>query len=325
MSLLCGKNSALEGLNSIRDQIKAQLASKKGALGGLSAAADAIKSKIAAVKAAVPSLDSFQAELAALTGATPAQIAAFKAKWDGKVADLNSLVAKVTSGIANAIDICKDVPNVKMNPTTGAVVEEAKESKTPNTAPAEAPAVTPTVVVKSKETSSGISGVVPETTLSKFETAVQTPFQEQVRGPLSKDAYAKSVAEVEARNSRDYFSAVQRQSRYVNNDEARANSTAAELAALDAMAQATLARRAADTVRNTLDRYFTFRVEKGDESAAEFWNKVKESGNTSLGLVDNSIIGSMQDVRPWMLKVDAIIDANTDVVTDYYKYKHNVS
>ncbi len=46
MSLLCGKNPALDAVNAIRDQIKAQLANKKSALGGLASQVSAITSKI---------------------------------------------------------------------------------------------------------------------------------------------------------------------------------------------------------------------------------------------------------------------------------------
>jgi len=147
MSLLCGKNPALDAVNSINDAIKAKLADKKSALGGLASQAAALKSKLGSLKAAITNLDSFQSELASLAGATPAQIAAFKAKWNGKVAELDALVAKTTSGIADALDFCKDVPNVKLNPATGAVVTEAKESSTPNTNPGEAETLKETITV----------------------------------------------------------------------------------------------------------------------------------------------------------------------------------
>lgn len=147
MSLLCGKNPALDAVNAVRDQIKAKLADKKGALGGLAAQVTALKSKVADLKAKIPTLASLQAELAGLVGASPAQIAAFTAKWKGKVAGLDALVAKVTGGISGlaSLDFCKDVPNIKMNLTTGAVVQEAKEALTPNISPPSVEALKSTV------------------------------------------------------------------------------------------------------------------------------------------------------------------------------------
>ena len=147
MSLLCGKNPALDAVNAVKDAIKAKLADKKSALGGLASQAEALKSKLSELKAKVSTLDSFQAELAGLVGATPEQIEAFRQKWNGKVAELDALVAKTTSGIADALDFCKDVPNVKMDPTTGQVVTEAKESSTPNENPSSAEAVQTTITV----------------------------------------------------------------------------------------------------------------------------------------------------------------------------------
>ena len=141
MSLLCGKNPALDAVNAVRDQIKAKLADKKSAIGALAAQVTALKSKMATLKAQIPTLDSFQGELAALVGASPAQIAAFTAKWKGKVAGLDALVAKTTSGIAGALDFCKDVPNIKMDPSTGAIAQEAKEALTPNISPPKAEAL----------------------------------------------------------------------------------------------------------------------------------------------------------------------------------------
>lgn len=186
MSLLCGKNPALEALKSVQDSIKTALASKKAGLATLTAKLAEAKSKAESLVASLPNLSSFQAELAALAGATPEQIAQFKAKWDGKVAELDSLVSKVTgtiSGLAD-LDFCKDVPNVKMDPATGDTVKEAKEAPTPNAAPAKAEPVEPTVVVKSETVTSGKSEVVPVTAQTEYDELVSRPYRQTVYVPL---------------------------------------------------------------------------------------------------------------------------------------------
>jgi hypothetical protein len=186
MSLLCGKNPALEALKSVQDSIKTALASKKAGLATLTAKLAEAKSKAESLVASLPNLSSFQAELAALAGATPEQIAQFKAKWDGKVAELDSLVSKVTGTISDLanLDFCKDVPNVKMDPATGDTVEEAKEAPTPNVAPAKAEPVEPTVVVKSETVTSGKSEVVPVTAQTEYDELVSRPYRQTVYVPL---------------------------------------------------------------------------------------------------------------------------------------------
>lgn len=334
MSLLCGKNPALEAVNAIRDQIKAKLADKKSALAGLTSQVSAITSKISQLKAKIPNLASFQAELAAMVGADPAKIAAFKEKWKGKVAELDALVAKTTSGIADAIDFCKDVPNVKLDPATGSTVQEAKESPTPNAAPAKPEPVKETVVVNTEKVSSGNSGVVPDDIESKFETLIQAPFQEQVRSILHKDASAKTLAEANLKKSPGYYKAVQKRKTWTSDAELQANAdSSAEFELIKSITDATLKRRAADIIKNTVDNYFKFKFEikliSSNLSLTEvqYWKQVKEIGNTAIKLADpaDPIYSHMQDIRPWLTKTDEILNANSQVVIDYAKYKNNAS
>lgn len=334
MSLLCGKNPALEAVNAIRDQIKAKLADKKSALGGIASQVSAITSKISELKAKVTNLDSFQAELAALVGADPAKIAAFKEKWKGKVAELDALVAKATSGISDALDFCKDVPNIKMDPTTGSTVQEAKESPTPNAAPAEPEPVKETVVVNTEKVSTGNSGVVPDDIESKFKTLIQAPFQEQVRSILHKDAFAKTLAEANLKNSPGYKEAVLKRKTWTSDAELEANADSSEeLELIRLIRDATLKRRAADIIKKTVDNYFKFSIEKklisSDLSLTEvqYWKQVKEIGNTAIKLADpgDPIYSHMQDIRPWLTKTDEILNANSQVVIDYAKYQNNAS
>lgn len=329
MSLLCGKNPALDAVNAIRDQIKAKLADKKSALGGLASQVSAITSKISELQAKITNLDSFQAELAALVGADAAKIAAFKEKWKGKVAELDALVAKTTSGIADALDFCKDVPNVKMDPATGATVQEAKESPTPNTAPVEVEPVKETVVDNSEKVSTGNSGVVPSDIKTQFEELVQKPYQQQVRSPLWKDSYEKSTAESNLRKSTAYKSAVAKYKTWVSDADIAANGTPEEIELINSTKIATLKRRAADIVKQTADNYFKFNVEIVQDSTVftevQYWRNVKEIGNSALKLADNDVLENMQDIRPWLTKIDSILTSNSQTVIDYANYKNNTS
>jgi hypothetical protein len=131
----CGLNTQLTALGGVRDSIKALLASKKAGLPSIAGLASSIKGKLSALKASVPSLTSFQTELAGMVGAGQDKIAAFEAKWAGKVPNLNNYLGIVTGKIAGALDFCKDVPNIKMD-SAGKVITDAKVSLTPNSNPA---------------------------------------------------------------------------------------------------------------------------------------------------------------------------------------------
>jgi hypothetical protein len=172
--MLCGKNPVLEAAKLAQDSVKAALTGGKSALSPLSAIPK------------LPSLDSFQAELAGLAGATPDKIAAFQAKWNGKVADLNNLVAKATSGISGALDFCKDVPNVKMDPATGQTVQEAKESQTPNDNPPEVEKVEPTVKSYESEPSSGLSPAFLND-FREYNKKVADTIKSQIFSPIQKE------------------------------------------------------------------------------------------------------------------------------------------
>lgn len=324
MSLLCGSNSALEALNSVKDSIKAALANKKGALSGLASAASALKSKLSALQAKVTSLDSFQAELAALTGATPAQIAAFKEKWKGTVANLDALVAQATSGIANALDICKDVPNVKKNPATGAIVQEAKESQTPNAAPAEAVAVVPTVVDNTTKTTVGNAAVVPKTTTSKFQESVQALFQEQVNGPLHKEENSKRLAVEEAKSAKAYKAVLLKPKSLSNSNELAAKAdTEEEMNAIAAVKNAEQEYRIAANLQRSANKYYLYKQARNagdiDENDAQssIWEKLKDSNSPEAA--------ESPGVSVWLEKIDKIIDDNSAIAEDYYNYIHNKS
>ena len=316
MSLLCGKNPALDAVNAIRDQIKAKLADKKSALGGLASQVSAITSKISELQAKITNLDSFQAELAALVGADAAKIAAFKEKWKGKVAELDALVAKTTSGIAGALDFCKDVPNVKMDPATGATVQEAKESPTPNTAPAEVEAVKETVVDNSQEVSQGNSGVVPSEVETQFDELIRQPYRQQVTIPLSKKVTEACDEEAAIRLSDEYKSARSSVSIFGGTDN--------KPEVFKTLEQAKLKTNAAGEVSTQVAKYYDIRLQEvsqdsGALTTSEYFAMKVES------LTDRSVYQYMEDIKPWLEKVNTILTSNSQVAKDYYRYKNNTS
>lgn len=326
MSLPCTTNPALVAVNSVASGIKSALAGGKSALGSLSSQANSLKSKITSLKPTIPALDSLQSELNSLRGASTSQINAFRDKWNGKVSNLNALI---TAALSGNLDICKDVPNVKMDPVTGTTVQEAKESPTPNTAPAEVEPVKETVVDNSQKVSTGNSGVVPSDIKTQFEELVQKPYQQQVRSPLWKDSYEKSTAESNLRKSTAYKSAVAKYKTWVSEADIAANGTSEEIELINSIKIATLKRRAADIVKQTADNYFRFNVEIVDDSTVftevQYWRNVKEIGNSALKLSDNDVLENMQDIRPWLTKIDSILTSNSQTVIDYANYKNNTS
>jgi hypothetical protein len=149
----CGDNPALKAISDAKTAIDNTLTAGKSALADLNSKMADFKNKVLSAVPKIPTLDSFQAELAGLIGASPSKIAAFLKKWEGKVEGLNELVAKVTGNINDilSMDFCKDVPNVKMDPVTKETKTEPPEP-TPPTEPPPAPEpVVATVVDKAEE------------------------------------------------------------------------------------------------------------------------------------------------------------------------------
>jgi len=316
MSLLCGKNPALDAVNAIRDQIKAKLADKKSALGGLASQVSAITSKISELQAKVTNLDSFQAELAALVGADAAKIAAFKEKWKGKVAELDALVAKTTSGIADALDFCKDVPNVKMNPATGATVQEAKESPTPNTAPVEVEPVKETVVDNSQKVSTGNSGVILAEAESKFDEFIRQPYRQQITIPLSKKVTSAVDEEAAILLSDEYKKARSSISIFGGTDD--------KPEVFNTLEQAKLKRNAASELSSQVDKYYEIRLQEVSQDTGVF-TTIDYFSIKVESLTDRSIYQYMEDIKPWLEKVNSILTSNSDAAKDYYRYKNNTS
>lgn len=319
MSLLCGKNPALEALKSVQDSIKTALASKKAGLATLTAKLAEAKSKAESLVASLPNLSSFQAELAALAGATPEQIAQFKAKWDGKVAEIDSLISKATgaiSGLAN-LDFCKDVPNVKMDPATGETVEEAKEAPTPNVAPAKAEPVEETVVVKSESVSSGESGVVPNDMAEKWKTLLVTPYRTRVRNPIQQKI---EPARTEYLNT-------------LKADRPRLADAGGDINRLTRMYQERDAQivvlknkyYAASELESIVDRYQKIYLEEIVNDASPRTGPELYALKT-MSVVDPSYKSYMEDPLPWLNIVAGIIDqAGASTIKEFAAWKRNQS
>jgi hypothetical protein len=334
--MLCGKNPALEAVKSAQDALKSAMAGGKAALASVTSKVAELKSKINGMIPQLPSLDSFQAELAGLVGATPDKIAEFKAKWDGKVADLNNLVAKATSGISGALDFCKDVPNVKMDPATGETVEEAKEAQTPNEDPPKPEPVAPTVVDNTTKPSSGNATVVPKTVKAVYEESVDTKIREVTR-PFYIDARAKTNAENEIKQSSAYKAMLAKYAKnWTSIDEmlTKVNS-AEEVAVLNSLKEAQQRRRVAGNITAALSKYYDFKLFKvsynvgvviagADTSAIAQWDEMWESiKNRSYDGYQDAYGDS--DLKTPMEKIDAIMSENSQIAIDYYKYINNIS
>lgn len=181
MSLLCGKNPALEAINSAVSSLKAQLSGGKDALSGIKSLAASVKSGIGSLKAIERQLESFPEELASLAnGASASAIAALKAKWGSSIPDFDGLIKNIGS-----LDFCKDVPNIAIDPATGAKLMLAKTALTPNTSPIDAKSVAATVVNNFKLTSSGKSKLVPAEVIAAYQTGPAKSFTDQVSVPLT--------------------------------------------------------------------------------------------------------------------------------------------
>lgn len=182
----CGSNPALKAISDAKNAINNQLTAGKSAITSLNAQMTALKAKVLAAVPKIPTLDSFQAELAGLVGASPTKIAAFVAKWKGKVEGLDELVAKVTGGISgiSSLDFCKDVPNAKMDPVTKEVKVQPAESTPPTESPSPSQTISPTVVDNSKKISTGQSGVIVSDVESRMNINVYSAYKAQVRKPM---------------------------------------------------------------------------------------------------------------------------------------------
>ena len=338
MSLLCGKNPALDAVNAVKDAIKAKLSDKKSALGGLASQAAALKSKLGELKATIPTLDSFQAELAGLAGATPAQVAAFKEKWNGKVAQLDSFIAKATSGIANALDFCKDVPNVKMDPATGATVSEAKEAQTPSSNPPSAEAVSPTVTVYSSQPTSGRSTGTQKDMLKYLEI-----IREGISIPITRPITKATNSELQALNTlleTAEFKALLKKIKDAGGSEYTFQE-AADSGVLSADDVNTYSTKFAPTVEryrmlaaysSKVNSYELNKIqsvatgfpteEEVTKSAQEFIDKMEHNW-TVVKIPKGPINGITLDLKSDFAKIDAVIDGNKDTITKGYLYLHN--
>lgn len=209
--LICGANEALGKVDAARAKILELLANKKEALAALAVAAGVAKSAIDDLKQTEQTVYSLQNDtLALLKNPTPTQISSFLNRWGSKLPskDLQDVISKIDGLVSGAstLNFCVDIPNFKINGTTGLLSLDAKTSVTPNANPAAAAPVTATVVDKSTQTSSGQSGVVYGTIKDDMETKVFKKLRDDVRTPVAKMAVALHEPVKGIEQSRDFKS-----------------------------------------------------------------------------------------------------------------------
>lgn len=157
--LNCGNNSALDGLTSKADEIKAKLAEGMSALSDLESKAGEITSALNDFAASIPTVNSLQADLnTALAQATTdasAAFATFREKWGDAIpeSEIQGYLDTISSIASNPLsladfDPCKAFPNKELNPTTGAVAVKAKAASVPNTNNTLPEPYTPTITKK---------------------------------------------------------------------------------------------------------------------------------------------------------------------------------
>lgn len=326
MSLPCTSNSALIAVNSVANGIKSALASGKSALGELATQANSLKDKVSSLKPSIPALDSLQAELAALKGASAAQITAFRDKWNGKAENLNALISSALSG---TLDICKDVPNVKLDPTTGESVTEAKESSPPTENPAKVTALVPTVVDNSKSVSTGKSNEMPSVE-SEYEITVVTAAREQVLFPVSALWKAAYTPRETAKRDPNYVKAMSKATNWTTYEELRQKVSPAEAAAIESFMELDQKEKH----YNSLDRSVINFFKKYQDLSVE---KVRgEIGSDEFDALVEKITPNNDRVSAAYLRFDAseleyfntlktLIDGNIDLILRYYNYRQNRS
>lgn len=326
MAIPCTSNPALIAVNSVASGIKSALASGKSALGELSAQANSLKDKVSSLKPSIPALDSLQAELAALKGASAAQITAFRDKWNGKAENLNALVSSALSG---TLDICKDVPNVKLDPATGEAVTEAKESSPPTEDPAEVVAPVPTVVDNSKSVSTGKSNELPSVE-SEYNTSVVEEARKQVLSPVVDLWRAAYESKETARRDPNYRKAMSKATNWTTYDELKQKVSPDEATAIDTFAAADQKEKHYDSLNRSVINFF----KKYQDLAVE--NARGDIGSDELGALVEKLIPNNDNITVIYLRLEAselqyfdtlktLIDGNIDLIVRYYNYRQNRS
>ncbi len=205
MSLLCGTNTALESIKDAGKSLKAQLTGGKNALGSIGGMAASIKSKVDGLKAKAKQLESFQTELANLpANLTAGAIASLKAKWGSRVPDINSYVDKLKNGVS--IDFCKEIPNINIDAETGATVQQAKTSPTPNSNPPDVDPVDKTAINNYEKKSTGNSEQIPSEVQAAYFDGPVKDFRETISKPVLAKGEPLLAAVKSATSSKNYAS-----------------------------------------------------------------------------------------------------------------------
>lgn len=185
MAINCSSNALLDTLNAKKEALNAKVAELSSlgaqAMGDIAEKADEMKAALLAAVPEAPVIPNFKKELEELRDKVGEDLArakaAFKERWgdalpdvdiDGMMENVSAMgsalgdlaggVEDALSGVADAFDFCKDVPNIDA-PKVSAdgkvekVVDKGAEPTTPAEGPKKIEEVVPTVIEKEKEPS----------------------------------------------------------------------------------------------------------------------------------------------------------------------------
>ena len=323
ITLTCGSNSTLGQLNSQRNTILGLLSNKKAGLLTLASQIPELKGILSQIQHTESMVFSLQSDIASLQAAhySPSAVLAFLNRWGSKIpnAQLQTLLAQVNSAVhgGTSLDICSAIPNININPTTGAVIHLAKSSQTPSIAPISAVALVPTVVDHTRQVSTGDSGQ-KLTIMSDYFSKVRNPVSSQVWDPMQKkkDALVKTLlaAEDAASSVFDKVKQYGKDSKQLNADGLL---TPAEFSAAQAY--------------NTAHHAYANYNWGSANTKAWFW-RIQEvlSGKMLQTAYDAKRKELVEDpdfaeFLPYLTTTESIINSNKDLVLAYNSYTANTS
>lgn len=307
MGLICGQNSAVNSLRDSAVALTSLLSGGAAALGSASGALGGIKSKIAGLKPALPKfVDSFAEGLLGLAGAGDSAVAAFRAKWSGRVADLDGWIAKSARGaIAN---FCRDVPAINID-NTGKTVSAARASTLASDTPTPASIPSTAATNALSLASSGRSGLVPSEVAART-ASLSRDFQKTVAGPMASRLSDARKA-MDSAVSSPIYAGVEKAAR----DSGRSIQTLVSTGALDPtqLSSVKAVSAARDRVAETqsyaadLNRYWTALSSGTSSSGFREWE---------AGLVSSDSIGLIQKAGALASGNRAALDAEAALLSN---------
>lgn len=323
----CGANPGLEAVAEINNAIKEAIAEGKAALAEISSKANEALAELNSLQEELPSLDSVQADFAALVqeinGEFSTAVAEFKEKWGEALSDseLQELLDKVTAFASDPLSIlefdpCADIPNVTLE--NGQRVDRALTVSVPNVNVPELPAFEPTVVdgTQQPSTASPSGGI-----FARAMAAGRTVHQPAAK--LMNDHYAAlRVPILEIRNELredPLYAQVQAKSRTqnFNVEEARKRNQLTEEEQI---------------FKERLDRLVTNPLANLNERKTKMNDLFKVYQNVITGVTESlrydraldafNLIPGAEEDQDVLLEVKAIYDENVDQLTENANYNN---